>query len=293
MGWHSFWSKVDDQIRDNPVIAAGIPFTPQNQALMAGGGALLGGAYLGAGALGSLGAGGAAGAGTAAGTAAATGGGMSLGTGLLGLGSIGASLYGANQAGKAADAQAAAAREGNAMQLQMYNQNRLDQMPWMTQGKTSLEQLGAMTGVNGSLLKPFSMADYLASPNYNFARTEGMRGIMNNQGMRSGYNSGNTLKALSRYNQGLASNEYQNAYNNFTNNQTNVFNRLAALSGTGQTTASNLGAAGQNTANQLSQGYQNAGDARAQGYVANSNAVNSGLNNIFGLYAANKNKLFG
>lgn len=137
------------------------------------------------------------------------------------------------------------------------------------------------------------MADYQSSPNYNFARTEGMRGIMNNQGMRSGYNSGNTLKALSRYNQGLASNEYQNAYNNFTNNQTNVFNRLAALSGTGQTTASNLGAAGQNTANQLSQGYQNAGDARAQGYVANSNAVNSGLNNIFGLYAANKNKLFG
>jgi len=288
MGWHSFWSKVEDQVKDNPIIQAGIPFTPANQEAGAIGAGLLGGAYLGAGA---LGAGGAAAGG--AGTAAATGGSMSLGTGLLGLGSIGASLYGANQAGKAADTQAAAAREGNAMQLAMYNQNRADQMPWLTQGKTRLEQLAAMMGTNGSLLKPFSMADYQASPNYNFVRGEGMRGIMNNQGMRSGYNSGNTLKALSRYNQGLASNEYQNAYNNFTNNQTNVFNRLAALSGTGQTTASNLGAAGQNTANQLSQGYQNAGDARAQGYVANSNAVNSGLNNIFGLYAANKNKLFG
>ena len=112
MGLGSFFRKIDDQVRgvasdaddwrrDNPVLSAMIPFTPENSALMGAGGALLGGGM----ALSGLGAG-AAGAGAAAGTgAAATGGGMSLGTLGLGLGSIGASLYGANQAKKGVNAQ--------------------------------------------------------------------------------------------------------------------------------------------------------------------------------------------
>ena len=114
MGLGSFFRKIDDQVRgvasdaddwrrDNPVLSAMIPFTPENSALMGAGGALLGGGM----ALGGLGAGGAAagGAATGAGAAAATGGGMSLGTLGLGLGSIGASLYGANQAKKGMNAQ--------------------------------------------------------------------------------------------------------------------------------------------------------------------------------------------
>lgn len=46
-------SNLDDTLRENPILAAGIPFTPQKQAALIGGGALLGGGTL----LGGLGAG--------------------------------------------------------------------------------------------------------------------------------------------------------------------------------------------------------------------------------------------
>lgn len=151
-------SDADDWRRDNPVLSAMIPFTPENQALMAGGGALLGGGMALSGALGSGGAAGAgtagAGAGAAAGTgAAATGGGMSLGTLGLGLGSIGASLYGANQAKKGVNAQIEAANYAAALekesadkqlalQREIWEKQQADQAPWLKEGGWGISRLG-------------------------------------------------------------------------------------------------------------------------------------------------------
>ena len=125
MGFHSFFRKIEDQVkneaenfddlrRDNPILSAGIPFTPENQAALIGGGAILGGGTL----LGGLGAAGGGAAGAGAGAGAATGGGMSLGSIGLGLGSIGASLYGANQAKKGVNAQIEAGDRAAALEAQ-------------------------------------------------------------------------------------------------------------------------------------------------------------------------------
>jgi len=162
MGLGSFFRKIDDQVRgvasdaddwrrDNPVLSAMIPFTPENSALMGAGGALLGGGM----ALGGLGAGGAAagGAATGAGAAAATGGGMSLGTLGLGLGSIGASLYGANQANKGVNAQIeagdrAAALEAHSaadqlkLQREIWEKQQADYKPYLEQGTCGINRLG-------------------------------------------------------------------------------------------------------------------------------------------------------
>ena len=144
-------SDADDWRRENPALAAMIPFTPENQALMAGGGALLGGGM----ALGGLGAGGAAagGAATGAGAAAATGGGMSLGTLGLGLGSIGASIYGANQAKKGMHAQIEAgnyaaqlekesADKQLALQREIWEKQQADYKPYLEQGTWGINRLG-------------------------------------------------------------------------------------------------------------------------------------------------------
>lgn len=168
---------------------------------------------------------------------------------------------------KAASAQKEAAGAGIDTQWKMYEQTRADQMPWLKQGMTSLEQLGSMMGKDGSLLRPFSMKDYQKTPNYDFVRGEGIRGIENSMAGRSGFGGGNMLKALARYNSGLASNEFQNSRNNYNEDNTNMFNRLAALAGTGQTTAANLGSVGQNTANQVAAGQSDYGDAAARRYM--------------------------
>ena len=162
MGLGSFFRKIDDQVRgvasdaddwrrDNPVLSAMIPFTPENSALMGAGGALLGGGM----ALGGLGAGGAAAgnAATGAGAAAATGGGMSLGTLGLGLGSIGASIYGANQAKKGMNAQIEAgnyaaqlekesADKQLALQREIWEKQQADYKPYLEQGTWGINRLG-------------------------------------------------------------------------------------------------------------------------------------------------------
>ena len=151
-------SNLDDTRRENPLLAAMIPFTPENSALMGAGGALLGGGM----ALGGLGAGGAGagaaagGAATGAGAAAATGGGMSLGSlGSIGLGvgSIGASIYGANQAKKGMNAQIEAGDRASALEQQsadkqlalqreIWEKQQRDQQPYLEKGTWGINRLG-------------------------------------------------------------------------------------------------------------------------------------------------------
>ena len=144
-------SDADDWRRNNPYLSALIPFTPENQAALAAGGAILGGGM----ALGGLGGAGAAGGG-AAGAGAATGGGMTLGTlGSIGLGvgSIGASLYGANQAKKGMNAQIeagdrAAALEAQSaadqlkLQREIWEKQQADYKPYLEQGTWGINRLG-------------------------------------------------------------------------------------------------------------------------------------------------------
>ncbi len=198
---------------------------------------------------------------------------------------------------KAASAQKEAAQAGQDTQWRMYEQIRADQLPWLTQGKNSLKQLGGMMGKDGSLMKqyqkfkPMDMATFNADPSYNFRRREGIRGIENSMAGRSGFGGGNMLKALARYGSDLASTEYGAAndrynqnfatgYNQFNQDQNTIFNRLAALSGTGQTTAANLGNVGQNTANQVAAGQSDYGDAAARRYMGRA-GVYKGIDEDF------------
>lgn len=227
----------------------------------------------------------------------------------------GASAYAAK---KGAKAQTEAANQANDTQLQMYNQTREDQMPWMKLGKTSLAQLGDMMKPNGQLMKNygeadptlkqhnFGMADFNADPGYQFRMSQGLKALQNNAAARGGMASGNAMKALIGYGQGLASDEYSNAYSRFNNNnainaanymdrfnrynanQSNAFNRLSGLAGTGQQTAQSLGSAGQNYATNFGQNVQNAGMARASGYQGQANAFNGLINNGMQIYGMNR-----
>ena len=317
-------SDADDWRRDNPALAAMIPFTPENQALMAGGGALLGGGM----ALGGLGAGGAGGAaGGAAGAAggaagaAATGGGMSLGTLGLGLGSIGASLYGANQAKKGMNAQIeagdrAAALEAQSaadqlkLQREIWEKQQADYKPYLEQGTWGINRLGdLMKQGSGQLNNPFDT--YLASkglaggkfdtsnPAYQFQLKQGQQALDRSSAARGMGYSGAQMKASQEYGQGLASQQYDKEYNRASGEFGDYFNRLAGLSQGGQQAAGSMANAGSQYANSASNTFGNLSNAqtgilgqqanaRASGYTANANALSGGLNSLTNLYALNK-----
>jgi hypothetical protein len=330
MGFHSFFRKFEDQARgnlrslddtrrDNPLLSAMIPFTPENSALMGAGGALLGGGM----ALGGLGAGGAAagGAATGAGAAAATGGGMSLGSLGLGLGSIGAGLYGANQAGKGVDAQIAAgdraailesqsADKQLALQKQIWEKQQADYKPYLERGTWGINRLGdLMKQGGGQLNNPFDT--YLASkglaggrfdtnnPAYQFQLKQGQQALDRSSAARGMGASGAQMKAAQEYGQGLASQQYDKEYNRASGEFGDYYNRLAGLSQGGQQAAGSMAQAGGQYANNASNTFGNLSNAqtsilgqqanaRASGYAANANALSGGLNSLTNLYALNK-----
>lgn len=201
------------------------------------------------------------------------------------IGVIGSSLISSNASTDAANTQANAANNATALQKQMFDQTQSNLKPYMDTGQNALASLlrgigllpgGDNTiGQNASLVKPFSISQYQQSPGYAFQMQQGIDAINNSAAARGGINSGNTLKALDTYGQGLANQDYQQAYGNYVGQQQQLFNFLQTLSGSGQNAAANLGSLGSQTAGQIGQNIQAAGNAQAAGTVANANSLNN------------------
>jgi len=203
-----------------------------------------------------------------------------------------ASNSAANKGEKAANAaNNEAAREYDltrADQLDLLKQQRADQQPWLDAGKASLAQLAAGTSAGGDLVRPFSLADMAADPGYDFRISEGEKAIQRAASGRGGLFSGATLKALARFNQNTASDEYGSAYNRYNNDQSTKFNRLASIAGLGQNATNQVGQAGQsaygtiasagaNASNAIQNNLTGAANARASGYVGGANAIGNGI----------------
>lgn len=126
----------------------------------------------------------------------------------------------------------------------------------------------------------FSVDDFEKDPGYQFRMDEGKKAIENSAASRGGLLSGATLKAIAKYGQDFASNEFGNAYNRYNNDMTTRFNRLATLSGFGQTAANTIDNAGINTAARIGDNQLQIGNAKAASSIATGNAINNGLNNL-------------
>jgi hypothetical protein len=114
-----------------------------------------------------------------------------------------------------------------------------------------------------------AMQQLAADPGYQFRMQQGQQALERSAAARGGLMSGRALKDTAAYSQDLASQEFGSRWN-----------RLAGLTGAGQTATTNVGNYGQNFANQAGQNIQNAGNARASGYINQANAIGGGLNQL-------------
>lgn len=142
----------------------------------------------------------------------------------------------------------------------------------------------------GSLLDKFGLDDFQADPGYAFRQQEGEQALQRQLAAGGKLYSGEAMKDMARFSQGLASQEYGAAFDRFNVGQTNQFNRLASISGIGQTAANQTGAAGQNYANQAGANIIGAGNAAAAGRVGAANAWTGALGQ--GVSAYQQNQLF-
>lgn len=152
--------------------------------------------------------------------------------------------------------------------------------PYLGLGQSSANSLAALLGQG---FQAPSMQNVANSPQYKFNLQQGTNAILNNASATGNLLSGNTGVALENYGQGLASNSYQQAFNNALSSYQANLGGLMGGSQLGQGAATSLGylgnqAAGLNTNINLggseaqAQQVNNAAAAQAGGILGSANA---------------------
>ena len=178
------------------------------------------------------------------------------------------------------------------------DRQRADLAPYQTAGTNALAEL------QNTRYIPFGQDQFQVDPGYRFRLAEGLKGLEHSASARGGMLTGGTLKAITNYGQGAASQEYGNAFNRYQTEFANKLNPLQYLANlgygaTGQGinasqgyaanvgnaytgTAANVGNLGMQGANALAEGYMGGQNARASAFMGGANLlsalIGTGLN---------------
>lgn len=198
-----------------------------------------------------------------------------VGVGVGALAGIGGAMISANATNNAAQTQANSATQAQQLQYQEWEQQQQNQAPWLQAGQSALSQMQ-----NPAFQQNFTAADFQQDPGYQFDLQQGQLALQRSAAAQGGLQSGGTMKGLAQYTQGMASNEYQNAYNRFQQNKTTNFNQLASIAGLGQTANGQLGQAGQNYANNAANIAMSGANAQGAAQIAQGNIWGNALSGL-------------
>jgi len=154
-----------------------------------------------------------------------------------------------------------ASREAKELQERMYEETVARQQPFLDVGTAGIGQLGERLGVSGdsgsdiygSLMGGYSPEQLTEDPSYQFRLDEGLKAQERALASQGKTMSPEAVKALTGYGQNMASQEYGRAFDRNRATQGDIYNRLAGITGTGQTASQGLTSAGQNFAAQQGQ----------------------------------------
>lgn len=196
-----------------------------------------------------------------------------------------------------------------------WNTQQQNEQPYINQGRVAVDSLGNMLQPGGELSQGYGQqfqaptAEQAAqTPGYQFALQQGQQALERSAAAKGNLLTGGTAKALDQYSQGMASQNYQNAYNNalqgfntnygiWNNDRNNLFSRYASLSGLGQNSAAGLNANAGNMANmynsnllttggQIGSAYQNEAQGIASADIGKGQAY-AGMFNGLGQSGSN------
>ena len=219
-----------------------------------------------------------------------------MGALLSGVGNVASGLIGGNAAQKAAQIQANAATRAAQMQQDMFNTVNAQGAPYRAQGYNALDQIGSMlpgqytqydatgeptgraTG-SGYLTQQFGPDQFAAGmdPGYAFRLQQGQLANQRASNLAGGLIGGNALKGMQDYTQGMASQEYGNAFNRFQTQRGNIYNTLAGIAGIGQTAQGQANQMAQNNATAQGQLGVGSAAAGAAGQIGQANAYGGAL----------------
>jgi hypothetical protein len=185
---------------------------------------------------------------------------MGIGIPLLDtIGAIGSGLINKNAANKAQEAQERALTNARGDITQTYGEGRGYQQPYYDIGTQGLRNLSGMLGrgeFNGPAYNyqmgqaPNEQFNFEADPGYQWRLQQGANAINSGAAAAGNRLSGATMKALQRYGQNFAANEYQNAYNRYNTNRNFAQGQYEYGTSTGMQNAMNRYNAGNQQAQQ-------------------------------------------
>lgn len=191
--------------------------------------------------------------------------------GIAAAGAVGGALISSSATKKASQAASDASAQNDARATQIYQENKGILSPYVQQGYSANNAIGALTGIGGT---PGDKAAYQAafdnyqkSTGYEFRTSEGMKALSSRLAGSGVLNSGAAQKSALQYGQGIASAEFGNY--------------LAALQGQQQ-----VGLSAGNALAGVGTNYSNA-------TAANNNAAASNIGNAALAGASNTNNLIG
>ncbi len=231
--------------------------------------------------------------------------------GLAAAGSVGGAAIGANASKSVASTQASAAQQAadiaqaagtsaNQTNAETYNKQITALQPYVDAGTNGLDALKTALAPGGSLSQQFSFdpSKIADNPDYQFQLNEGLKAVQRAASATGTLGSGGTLKALTQYSQGLASNEigqaYQQALSTFGTNRNSAVQNLSIPLSLGQYGTSGVLNAlssynnlySQNslgTAQIVGNDLTSKANAQAAGTVGSANAYGGALGNLSNL----------
>ena len=129
------------------------------------------------------------------------------------------------------------------------------------------------SGQFGSLMKDFDNSMFVKDPGYDFRMSEGNKGIQGSLAAQGGLFSGAAGKALARYNQDFASNEFGKASDRYNYNRGFKYDTLSGIAGTGQR-AQQFGAG---LSSDMGNTMMDRANASAAGTMGKANALSGAL----------------
>jgi len=204
---------------------------------------------------------------------------MGIAEALIGSAALG--VFGANKQAKAAtqasQTQYQATQDAAQQQRDMFNLLNEQQKPYRESGYQGLNKINEMLPF---FTKEFTSEDLIKNldPSYKFMLDQGIGAT--GQSMNVGGGGSNVDLAKIKFAQDYAKTGAQQAYTNFSNQQSNIYNRLASVANIGQAGQTQSNTLGTNTTNALSQLGIGGASALGAGTVGAANAYAGGLGNI-------------
>lgn len=182
------------------------------------------------------------------------------GAGVLG---AGASIYGGMT-------QANAANNATGFQKQMFDTLQGNLQPYNSVGTNAFQQLGAKLP---SLTTPFDPSQLENTPGYQFTKQQGMNAVNNSNSAVGWGDSGPGAKGIADYVTGLAQSTYNQQFQNYWNQNQNIYSMLAGPSQIGANAAAGVGQGALTTGANVGSNMIGAGNAQAGSAIGAANAL--------------------